>query len=96
VAITEAMACGKPIVCSDLPGNGEIVINGFNGMMAPPRDPKRIAAAIETLCASSVLRRQYGKNSRLMAVESFSWRHRIRRILEVYNSVLDQKRKIDS
>jgi glycosyltransferase involved in cell wall biosynthesis len=96
VAITEAMACGKPIVCSDLPGNREIVTNGFNGMMAPPGDPKSIAAAIETLCASSALRAQYGENSRLLAVERYSWSHRIRRILEVYNSVLDQKRKIDS
>jgi glycosyltransferase involved in cell wall biosynthesis len=88
VAITEAMACGKPIVCSDLLGNREIIINGCNGIMVQPRDTNGIAAAIKLLCGSSSLRAEYGKNSRMLAVERYSWKHRIQRVLEVYTSVL--------
>ncbi len=45
-AIAEAMACGCPAVCSDIPTFKEIVQDGYNGLMVFVRSPEAIADAI--------------------------------------------------
>ena len=43
--VVEAMACGKPIIASDVGGVGEIV-NGESGILVPPGDPERLCQAL--------------------------------------------------
>ena len=47
----EAMACGVPVVATAVGGASEIVRPGETGFIVPPRDPARLAEAIETLLA---------------------------------------------
>jgi len=42
----EAMALGRPVVGSNLPGVRELIIDGDTGLLAEPRDPASIAAAL--------------------------------------------------
>ncbi len=44
--ILEALAIGRPIITTDVPGCRELVIDGVNGFIIPPRDPDALAAAI--------------------------------------------------
>ncbi len=46
LALIEALAIGKPIVCTSVGGNPEIVENGVNGFVVPPRDSSALAAAL--------------------------------------------------
>jgi len=87
VAITEAMACGKPIVCSDIPGNADVVVSNFNGFRIPPGDVTGIASAIESLYRSKTLRAEFGTNSRALALRKFSWDNRAKVLLNLYNSL---------
>ena len=45
-AVLEAMATGRPVVTTDVPGCRETVRDGWNGYLVPPRDPQAIADAI--------------------------------------------------
>lgn len=45
----EAMAMGRAIVTTDMPGCRETVIEGLNGFLIPPRDSKSLAAAMARL-----------------------------------------------
>ena len=45
----EAMAMGKPVIGTDIPGNRELIDDGRNGIMVPMKDPKAIAGAIDRL-----------------------------------------------
>jgi glycosyltransferase involved in cell wall biosynthesis len=51
VSVLEAMACGCPIVASDLPALREWIEDGSNGWLVPPGDAERLAAAIESVLA---------------------------------------------
>ncbi len=42
----EAMAAGRPIVATDVPGTNEVVVNGRNGLLVRPDDPDALAKAI--------------------------------------------------
>jgi glycosyltransferase involved in cell wall biosynthesis len=70
----EAMACGLPIVTTDVPGCRETVEPGANGYLVPPRDSKSLAGAILSLCADPNLRQRMGECSRRFAVEKFDVR----------------------
>lgn len=45
-AVLEALATGRPIVTTDVPGCRETVRDGWNGYLVPPRDPQALADAI--------------------------------------------------
>ncbi len=46
VSVIEAMACGRPVICSDLPALREFVTPGENGWLVPVRQPAPLADAI--------------------------------------------------
>jgi glycosyltransferase involved in cell wall biosynthesis len=48
-ALKEALACGVPVVATDIGGASEIVREGETGFVVPPRAPDRLAAAIDAL-----------------------------------------------
>ncbi len=47
--LVEAMACGLPLVATEVGGVSEIVADGVNGLLVPPRDAKALAKAIKVI-----------------------------------------------
>lgn len=88
VSILEAMSAGKPIVASEIPGNAASVIQGENGWLVPPADPKSMASAILSLLRDDSMRENYGRRSREKAIREFGWELRIQRLKEFYARVL--------
>jgi glycosyltransferase involved in cell wall biosynthesis len=48
-AMTEAFAMGKPVICSKVDGQRDLLEHGVNGLFVPPRDPRALREAIEYL-----------------------------------------------
>ena len=69
--VLEAMAMGRPIVTTDVPGCRETVLDGENGFMVPARDVKTLAAAMEKFILRPGLTVSMGKRSRELAVEKY-------------------------
>ncbi|ACL67754.1 glycosyl transferase group 1 [Anaeromyxobacter dehalogenans 2CP-1] len=84
--LIEAAACGRPIVTTDTPGCREIVRDGVNGFLVPPRDGGAVAAAVEKLVASAELRRELGAESRRLAESEFAIDFVVRSTLELYGT----------
>ena len=63
-SIIEAGAMSKPIITTNVPGCKEIVENGINGILVPPKDPKSLENAIESLIKNSYKASILGKNIR--------------------------------
>jgi N,N'-diacetylbacillosaminyl-diphospho-undecaprenol alpha-1,3-N-acetylgalactosaminyltransferase len=84
-SLLEAMALGKPIVTTDNVGCREVIEDGTNGFMIPPRDSAALAKAITAILADVEIRAKFGRNSRIKAVNEFSDHLVLRRVLsELY------------
>ena len=70
--LVEAAACGRAMVAADVPGCREVVRDGENGLLVPPRDPSALAAAIQSLIEDPNRRQRMAERSRQIAVERFS------------------------
>ena len=57
-SVLEAMACGKPVVASNVGGINDIIINGYTGFLVPP-DAKDFAKAILMLYLNNELRKLF-------------------------------------
>lgn len=65
MALAEAMACGVPCVAFDCaPGVREIVTDGVDGIVVPPRNVEALAAGLARLMDDADLRRRYGAAAR--------------------------------
>lgn len=70
--ILEAMACGRPVVATNIPGCREAVMDEETGLLVPPHDPETLAKAIERLITDPALRARMGTAGRARVVTYFS------------------------
>jgi glycosyltransferase involved in cell wall biosynthesis len=75
-------------VASDVPGCREVVRNGYNGLLVPPRSAEALAHAINLLLKDPALRAQMGVRGKETAVEKFSEDKVIAATLSVYRTVM--------
>ncbi len=82
--LLEAMACGTPVVASNVASLPEVV--GSAGITVPPRDHVRLARELAALLSSEALRRQRAAAS-LERARAFSWTECAKHTLDVYREV---------
>lgn len=85
--LLEALACGKPIVTTNVPGCKELVRNNFNGILVPARDSIALANALEELILAKDKRESMGKNGREMVEQLFSNNVIHKEVLKLYAAV---------
>ncbi len=86
--LLEAGACARPVVATTIPGCQEIIRDGDNGYLVPPKDPDALGKAIRTLIEDPILRRSMGERGRHRVVSEFSTERVARQTLQVYEELL--------
>jgi glycosyltransferase involved in cell wall biosynthesis len=71
LVLIEAMAMGKPVIATGAGGVPEIVEDGRDGLLIPPRDAKALAEAIALLLKDSSLRKTLSTFARRDALSRF-------------------------
>ncbi len=85
----EAMACGKPVVNTNLDsGVPWVSLHGKTGLTVPPNDPLALAGAINKLLDDSELRATYGQAARVRVEDEFDQDVMLERMFELYSQVL--------
>jgi glycosyltransferase involved in cell wall biosynthesis len=87
----QALACGTPVVASDVGGVPEIVRPGVTGLLVPPHDGKALGTAITALLDDPARRRQMSENCRRIALAEYSLERQVRRNIELYQTMLAQR-----
>lgn len=70
----EGMACGKPIISTNVGGMPQIIKQLETGLLVEPKDEKQLAQAIEKLVNDNELREVIGNNCRRFVEEKYSWK----------------------
>lgn len=83
-ACMEAAAMAVPVVASDIRGCREVVLHGETGLLVPPRDVPRLAAAIERLSQDRNSAAQMGERARQHVVKNFNNKDVCSRLCEFY------------
>jgi glycosyltransferase involved in cell wall biosynthesis len=84
-ALLEAMACGLPVIGTDVPGIREIIKHGENGWLCGT-DAMQIRQALETVLGDRTLQKRLGENARQTVVDQFS----LDRIVEMELNLLEE------
>jgi glycosyltransferase involved in cell wall biosynthesis len=89
----EAMACGVPVIGTQVGGIPQIVRNDVNGFLVPPRDSEALATKTVQILEDDRLRRRLGSTARQIAVENFSWATVARLTEETYHHWMAEIRR---
>ena len=84
-AMLEALACEVPVVASALPAVEQILSSSHAGRLAPPGDPKALAAAIREVCSDIELSRRLRENGRQLVEEQFDQTANARQLCEIFS-----------
>jgi glycosyltransferase involved in cell wall biosynthesis len=72
LVLMEAMALGKPVVATAIPGVREVLEGGQAGLLVPNEDPIALAQALDRLVADSELRARLGERARQLMIERYA------------------------
>jgi N,N'-diacetylbacillosaminyl-diphospho-undecaprenol alpha-1,3-N-acetylgalactosaminyltransferase len=86
--LLEAASMGKPIITTNTIGCKEVVEDGKNGYLVPPKDIKALEEAIERLILDSNLRKNFGNYSREKAIREYDLEKIVIRYMDLYKSLL--------
>lgn len=89
----EAMACGTPIIATDVGGTTEIIQHQKNGWIIPFGEQKALTEAILTLGNDADLRRKFAAEGRKIAVSKLNAEHFISQIEEFYDECVRQEKQ---
>lgn len=90
MVLAEAMACGTPVVGSDVGGIPHVVTHGVTGLLVPPADSDALAAACRQLLQDDALADRLGTAGRQRAVERYAWPALTDRYLQLFRSLFPE------
>ncbi len=87
-ALLEAMAVELPVVATAVGGVPEVIVNGVDGMLVPPRNPELLANAMEKVLTDQQLANRLGKRARQKIEKNYSIEKYANRILEIFEELV--------
>ncbi|MGE5426181.1 MAG: glycosyltransferase family 4 protein [Bacillota bacterium] len=87
LVLIEAMACGLPVIASNLPGVRSVFRDGRDGYVVEPGDSSDLAAKIELALADDKQRQEMSRSARNYAVEHYGWEQIADRILDEFSEI---------
>jgi len=89
--LLEAGAAGTPAVATAVGGVPDIIEHGRTGMLAPPRDPEAIAAAVGALRRDPERRRALGRAARERVTPAYGLHRMVERVEALYEQLIEEK-----
>ena len=82
------MAASRPVVGSRVGGIAETVVDGVTGTLVPPKDPVRLASAIDWLANNPSQAEAFGRAGRARVTAHFGIEAHVTAVQSVYDSML--------
>lgn len=86
-SLVEALAIGRPVVTTDVPGCKEVIDDGISGYLVPAKDSKLLSDAVEKLITSKSKRKEFGINGRSKVEAEMSLSMVLDKTFNIYETV---------
>jgi len=96
IAALEAMACGRPVVATDIGGLPEVIRSGVDGILVAEKDPNAIAEAALAVLTDGQLAQRLGEEARRQVVREFSTSAWAERVVDVYRAAIQDRGSVGS
>lgn len=88
ISVTEAMACGLPVIATKVGELHRIIKHGKTGFLLDfPPNEDNLAQIIKTLLKDSELSREIGQNAKKEVLSKFSWKRSVQNIIGLYERI---------
>jgi glycosyltransferase involved in cell wall biosynthesis len=88
LAMLEGMACGKVVICSNIGGMREVILNGENGFLVPEKEPLEIARIIKAAIEGEYSMEKIGDKARGYVLEKHSFMSHTKKVATIYSDVI--------
>ncbi|NAS88601.1 glycosyltransferase family 1 protein [ANME-1 cluster archaeon AG-394-G21] len=86
--ILEAMSCGIPVVCTELPQLVNVVYGC--GLLVPVKDSQALAEGILRIVSDRNIAQKFGRNGRDKVVENYSWEDTVKKTVQLYEELTQE------
>ncbi len=93
ISIQEAMACGIPVIASDLASIREWITPSLNGLLVPPRDERALASAIIQLSSDPALVNSFRQHNFQLVGERGNHHNEMKKMESLYQNILEKSTK---
>ncbi len=94
IVLLEALACGTPVVASNIEGFASVMTHNEEGFLVAPKDEEKLALALVRLLADHELRESMGRRG-IITAQGYSWKRISERIVSYYERLLDATHSVD-
>ncbi len=93
-AVAEAMSTGIPVVTTNVGGHPELITNGVNGIMIPPKQPQLIFENLLALVNDPEMRKEIGNRARNFMVNEWgSFADNAKKLYQIFEDCLESGKK---
>ncbi len=94
IVTIEAMACGVPVIGTNVDGIPDVVEDGKNGILVPPGDAEQLAEAIVKLLRDEDTRNRFAREGLETVKQKFLWENVLMRIEDLYSNLVVLAREV--
>jgi glycosyltransferase involved in cell wall biosynthesis len=84
VVMLEAMSLGRPVIVTRVGGVPEVIADGENGILIPPRDAAAIQQALQKVLQNPGLAACLGAAAQARVLQEYTWANNARQMLNIY------------
>lgn len=94
MSILEAITLGTPVVCTEVGGVKELIMNYYNGILVRSNDKYDLANAFIEIKNDVKLKKIFARNSQEMLRKKFDIKNTNKKLLDLYEKIIFQSEKI--